>query len=48
MSKTIGELQHEYLKNLLSINKSMTTKQSLNRVYTLNQYYATMYLNLKV
>lgn len=48
MKKSIGELQHEYLTNLLQMNKSMTIKQSLYRVYTLNQYYATMYLNLKV
>jgi len=46
--KSIGELQHEYLTNLLQINKSMTIKQSLHRMQVLNTYVAGLYINLKV
>lgn len=45
--KTIGELQHEYLTNLLQCNKKMTIGQAQNRVRLLNQYTAGLYINLK-
>lgn len=45
--KTIGELQHEYLTNLLQCNKKMTIKQAQYRVSMINQHTAGLYINLK-
>jgi len=42
--KTIGELQHEYLTNLLLCNKVMTLKQASYRLSVLNEYQAKIYL----
>ena len=47
MCKSIEELQHEFLSNLLQCNKSMTVAQAVYRLNILNQYRATMYVNLK-
>jgi hypothetical protein len=45
--KNIGELQHEFLTNLLKINKHITVKQALHRCYVLNQYMAVYSLATK-
>jgi hypothetical protein len=44
--KTIGELQHEYLKRLLT-GSSITIKQALYRIAVLDQYEAQRRLQLK-
>ena len=45
--KTIGELQHEYLTQLLECNKAMTVSQAIYRMSMINQYTAGLYINLK-
>ena len=47
MRKSIGELQHEFLSNLLQCNKAMTVAQAVYRLNVLNQYRAAMYINSK-
>jgi hypothetical protein len=42
--KTIEELQHEYLTNLLKINKKMTIKQAIYRLELMNIQYARVIL----
>jgi len=45
--KTIGELQYEYLAQLLECNKDMTVSQAIYRMSVLNQYTAWLYINLR-
>lgn len=45
--KTIGELQHEHLTELLSLTP-LTIAEALHRCSTLNVYAAWYYLNLRI
>lgn len=43
-NRGIEQLQYEYLKKLICINKTMTIKQALHRLEVLNESYARIIL----